>query len=330
MTKNTTSDSNSKETSFEVLHKVNSELAKNPEISDHNKQILEDFFDEWIDRVESSTIDDYSSQWNRIAEEIDFNLDEAEREDVKEIIKKLGRDEIKKRNGETYSDYSKDKTKKALTVFYRSFVEYTGEGEEEYLEELNGPALVRKLDKYLNEPQKEVIPETKPDPSQMKKIIESADSFRNRCIIFFGWATGCRIGEIFPTDDKPQPLLWKDINFKSNDDKMTVRLRVNKKGGSSSRRVINMVNSRPVMKKLYEEQNPDPDEPVFKEKDADIRCPDCRANATRVAKNSDKSMSTSSRRKYACDECSWRGKSSSAYRKKLLELERLEILSKRQ
>ncbi|QGA80870.1 site-specific integrase [Candidatus Nanohalobium constans] len=316
MTKNTTSDSNSKETSFEVLHRVNSELAKNPEISDHNKQILEDFFDEWIDRVESSTIDDYSSQWNRIAEEIDFNLDEAEREDVKEIIKKLGRDEIKKRNGETYSDYSKDKTKKALTVFYRSFVEYTGEGEEEYLEELNGSALVRKLDKYLNEPQKEVIPETKPDPSQMKKIIESADSFRNRCIIFFGWATGCRIGEIFPTDDKPQPLLWKDINFKSNDDKMTVRLRVNKKGGSSSRRVINMVNSRPVMKKLYEEQNPDPDEPVFKEKDADIRCPDCRANATRVAKNSDKSMSTSSRRKYACDECSWRGKSSSAYRKK--------------
>lgn len=67
---------------FDSLGQTNQKLAQNPELSDHNKQVLDDFFRKARSGgAGDATLRDYASRFNSIAEHIDFILDETDKTD---------------------------------------------------------------------------------------------------------------------------------------------------------------------------------------------------------------------------------------------------------
>lgn len=86
---------------FKTLERTNQKLASNPEISEHNKEILEEFFKKARSGGSGKAIlRDYSSRFNRLGEIIDFKLDEASKEEIEEIYGQFNQDEIRKRSGD--------------------------------------------------------------------------------------------------------------------------------------------------------------------------------------------------------------------------------------
>jgi len=104
---------------FDSLGQTNQKLAQNPDLSDHNKEVLEDFFRKARSgEAGSATLRDYSSRFNKLAEEMGFDLDNPSQRDLEELVSKFNTDEIRKNNDEKYSDYSKDKFWSTLCKFY--------------------------------------------------------------------------------------------------------------------------------------------------------------------------------------------------------------------
>lgn len=288
------------EEKYPSLYYVSPKLTKSEELSDHNKQVLEDFFDIWRDRVANkSTCEGYANKWLNFAPYIDFKIDEASREEMQELYKKLERGKISKQNDEEYSPVSKEKHHKAMSTFYRNFIDYPNSGYKN--NDTNGPSVVNGLDKRLDTKTKDdkVKKETKPDPSQIKEIASNTTKFRDKCLIVFGWAVGARSGEVFPTPDKPEALKWKDIKF-NDDDSMTVHLRLNNKKKVPNRRRVNVIASKPLMEELYKRENPDLDDPVFKKDNPKLQCHKCGSTVQRVEGEKGKK---SYNRKYRCDDC---------------------------
>lgn len=75
---------------FNSLKRTNQKLAVNPNLSDHNKQVLEDFFKKSRSGGSGKAIlRDYSSRFNKLADRIDFQLDNSEKSDLQEIYAQL-------------------------------------------------------------------------------------------------------------------------------------------------------------------------------------------------------------------------------------------------
>lgn len=181
---------------FDSLGQTNQKLAKNPDLSDHNKEVLDDFFRKSRSGgAGSATLRDYSSRFNKLAEEIDFDLDNPSQRDLEELVSKFNTDEIRKNNGEKYSDYSKDKFWSTLSKFYNWFIKKEGKG---YNEDIDGPNLLEDSEISIDL-STEVDPDTKPSPEQIKKVANHANNLRDRAIILFCWATRTRVGEVFKT-----------------------------------------------------------------------------------------------------------------------------------
>ena len=287
-------------TEYENLEYIYPKLAENPELSDHNKKVLDDFFDKWRHKAKDSSNEDFANKWNNFAPFIDFRLDEATRDDVEKLMKKLDRDEIEKKRGGPYSPQSKVKHYKALSVFYRQFIDHANRG---YNEEISGHIVVEGQKKLLSEkPTNSVKKETKPSASEVKKVASNLDKFRDRCIIIFGWSCGARVGEIFKTRYKPQPLLWEDITF-NNDDTMTVHLRKNYKKELPNRRRVEVSVSKPMMKKLYKQKKPDRKDPVFVQENPTLHCPKCSGRVSKLYDGEERQPTTSYNRKYQCKQC---------------------------
>ncbi|MEF8880711.1 MAG: hypothetical protein V5A72_02695, partial [Candidatus Nanohaloarchaea archaeon] len=68
----------------------------------------------------------------------------------------------------------------------------------------------------------EVAPAELPQPKNIKEVSKHANSLRDKAIILVGWASGCRIGEVFETKWDKDYLTWKDITFE--DDKAWINL----------------------------------------------------------------------------------------------------------
>jgi len=116
---------------FQALKQTNQALYKNPNLSEHNKEVLEDFFRKArAGGGGKATLRDYSSRFNKLADHIDFQLDNPSQEDLELLTSKFNQDEIRKNNGEAYSDYSKNKFWKTLSRFYQSETSYKFRGSE--------------------------------------------------------------------------------------------------------------------------------------------------------------------------------------------------------
>ena len=277
---------------FDSLEQTNQKLAQNPDLSDHNKQVLDDFFR----KAESggagtSTLQDYSSRFNKLAEHVDFDLDNPSQRDLEELVAKFNRDKIRKNNGEKYSDYSKDKFWSTLCKFYNWFIKKEGKG---YNEDIDGPELLEDLEISIDL-STEVDPDTKPSPAEVKKVANHTNNLRDRAIILFCWATGTRVGEVFTTQHNDEPLTWRDIDF--NGDKMWVTV-----DGKTGERTIPVKTSMPVTKELWEESNASLDDPVFVKQNRTYCCPNCSGEVNLTTSNT-----TAEYKEYKCPTCEWEG-----------------------
>jgi hypothetical protein len=181
---------------FQALRQTNSKLFQNPELSDHNKQVLEDFFRKARAGGGSKpTLSDYSSRFHKIIQHIDFQLDNPSQEDLELLVSKFNQDEIRKNNGEPYGDYSKNKFWKSISKFYNSFIKRKGKG---YNKSVDGPELIQDLEISV-ELSTKVNPDSLPTPSEVRKVVKHANSLRDKAVILVSWSTGARVGEIFET-----------------------------------------------------------------------------------------------------------------------------------
>lgn len=220
---------------------------------------------------------------------------------MENIIAKFNQDEITKQDGEPYSDHSKAKFWKTLSVFYRQFIKEEGKG---YTLSIDGPELLEDLELRIN-PVTKVEPSTKPTPKEIKKIAEAANSLRDKCLILFGFSTGCRVGEIAVTQYDPEPIRWKHIKFKEDYMEVKISEQGPNSRGKTGERTIPVRIGMPLMKQLQEENMETLEDPVFKKGDAKRLCPSCGAEAKR--KDGDDRLTYENRR-YNCPECSWYGK----------------------
>ena len=284
---------------FQALKQTNRKLFQNPNLSEHNKQVLEDFFRKArAGGVGKATLRDYSSRFNKLADHIDFQLDNPSQEDLELLTSKFNQDEIRKNNGEAYSDYSKNKFWKTLSRFYQSFIKRKGTG---YNEDIDGPDLVEDLSIKV-ELSTEVNPDSLPTPSEVKEVVKHANSLRDKTIILIGWSTGARIGEIFKTQYDKNVLAWNDITFE--EDKAWITL-----DGKTGEREIPVKTGVALLRRLYEDNQPEKKDPVFTKKNQVYYCPECKSETTAL------NRATLERRRYSCQNCSWKGKNSEVIKK---------------
>jgi len=240
---------------FKTLERTNQKLASNPEISEHNKEILEEFFKKARSGGSGKAIlRDYSSRFNRLGEIIDFKLDEASKEEIEEIYGQFNQDEIRKRSGDKYSDYSKDKFDSTLKKFYTWFIKKKGKG---YNQELDGEALVEDVEMNIDL-STNVDPDRLPTPKEVKKVGKHAGNLRDQTLIILLWSSGARVGEMFNTEYNDYVLKWKNVNFK--DDKAWIELK-----GKTGEREIPIKTGKLLLEELYKESDSDLNSPIFKE-----------------------------------------------------------------
>lgn len=292
MTVEATEKAKTNQMGFNSLQQTNQKLFQNPELSEHNKDVLEDFFRKARSGGAGNAIlRDYASRFNKLAEEVDFQLDDPDQEDLERIVGDFNTDRIRKNNGDKYSDYSKDKFWSTLSKFYNWFIKKEGKG---YNPDIDGPELLEDLEIKVDL-SVEVDPDRKPTPEEIKKVANQADNLRDKAIILFGWATGARVGEIFKTQYNDEPLTWRDLEFR--EDKIWVTL-----DGKTGEREIPVKISKPVMEDYWDSCDADLDDPVFRKANTTSLCPECsdklNLKGTKCAYED---------RKYRCPGCEWEG-----------------------
>jgi site-specific recombinase XerD/predicted RNA-binding Zn-ribbon protein involved in translation (DUF1610 family) len=277
---------------FDSLKQTHEKLQKNPELSEHNKEVLNEFFRKMRSQaVGSPTIRDYASRFNGLAPHIDFKLDEPDKKDLEGIIAALNQDEIRKNNGEKYSDYSKEKYWSTISRFYNGFIKKKDKG---YNPEIDGEALIEDLE-VKTDLSVNIDSDRKPDPLEVRKVAQEADNLRDKAIILFGWATGHRVGEVYHTQHDSDILTWSDLKF--TDEELWVTL-----NGKTGEREVPVKTSMPVMRELWENSDADLDDPVFKKQTSTSVCPECRQKVKMKG-----SHCAEKKRKYECNNCGWQG-----------------------
>jgi len=273
---------------FQALKQTNQKLFQNPKLSEHNKEVLNDYFRYKKANVGKTHLHDIASRFNRLAEKIDFPLDNPEKRDIENLIGAINHDEIRREDGGLYSEYSKDSLYKTLSNFYTDFLDH-----KDWFEDFDNPANI----------EVKVEPEKIPNPSQIREIASQSNNLRDKTLIMFGWATGARIGELLYTREThkyPEGIKWRDIRFKG--DEMWVTLR-----GKTGEREIPVRTSKPLMEQLWEQSEKNLEKHVFRQLNPSNICPKC--NSKLNAKNRSRNYN---QRKYECKNCNWEGKHTQA------------------
>jgi integrase len=286
---------------FNALEQTNQKLSQNPDLSDHNKEVLDDFFRKARSGgAGDATLRDYSSRFNKLAEVVEFPLDNPDQEDLERLVNAFNTDKLRKNNGETYSGYSKNKFSKTISKFYNGFIKKSGKG---YNPDVDGPELLEDLEINASTSTK-VDPSSLPTPKEVREVANHANSLRDKIIILFGWATGGRVGEMFETAYDKDPIRWEDITFEG--DRLWVKISEqgkNSRGKSEDKREIPVKTSMPLLRELWEARDVDMSDPIFSKQDRTYYCPDCRSKTTGEIET------TYQKRVYECtsDDCSWEG-----------------------
>lgn len=132
------------------IRRLNSKLAQNPQLSEHNKEVLNEFFAGLRSSKDSdSNKKTVSSGFSMIAGDIDFRLDEPEKSDIERIVGDLNEDIITREDGKPYAIDTKETIYNALTKFYTQFIKAEGEAEQN---EILDRSLTQKVlvNRYIN------------------------------------------------------------------------------------------------------------------------------------------------------------------------------------
>jgi predicted RNA-binding Zn-ribbon protein involved in translation (DUF1610 family) len=285
---------------YKSIRHYNENLAENPNLSDHNKEVLDKFFQKMEGKEPGqSTLSDYASRFNALAPNIDFPLDNPTQDDIEILAGDINNDRVERLRGSgTYSDHSKEKFFKTIKCFYNQFIKKPGEG---YKDEVDGDRLVDDISADANT-EKEINLEEIPTPEQVRKVAGAANTLRDQCLILFCWSLGCRPCEVFKTPDiqkYPEPLKWKDIQFKDREMKVTIH-------GKTEGRTIRPRSAMPLMKQLYNQEDPESlEEPVFKHQQPRNFCPKCKDE--QISPKQGQKNHNYEKRTYNCEQCGWEG-----------------------
>jgi len=145
-------------------------------ITDRNKEILKEFYkDLKSEGSEDSTIYTNLQHLKKLAEDRDFNLDEASEEQIRDLV-------IWINDGERAKS-----TKRSQKVILKRFYKWVNDGE--YPEKVD---FINTTEKTKNEK----LPEDILDEEDIKTLIKNANHTRDKALISLLWETGARVGEI--------------------------------------------------------------------------------------------------------------------------------------
>jgi integrase/recombinase XerD len=208
-------------------------------LSDRNVEVLKEFKRELLaENVSGHRVNAIFQSFNTISHLIDFDLQEASREEVMDLVTTINRNQI---NEKDYSVWSLCEYKKAIKRFYQW---HTGREK---------PRIVDFVSTHPKESEKPLAdPEELLEVRMVEKWINSCSNPRDKALFGLLWDSGARIGELLS-------LKWRDIQFKQ--DMMSVHLREGKNGP----RKIFLVESIPLVKKWKSEfpGRAGPDNPVW-------------------------------------------------------------------
>lgn len=227
-------------------------IEQHPELSQRNLNQIKKFIQQIkAEDASKDRIHNYLWSFATLASSIDFNLDQANREDLVKLVGKINNNELQKlekteKNGEIqlqlknveYGAYSKAEFRKTLSKMYRAF----------YNEE-------KKIDFITTDVKKKnrskLKAEELPKPEHIKELVKTTRNSRDEALIMTLWDTGGRIEAVLN-------LKWK--NF-SPSDQATIRFSERNK---TMLRKIPVAESVPSLKKWSEEHpNPEPEEYIF-------------------------------------------------------------------
>jgi integrase len=195
-------------------------------LSEENKKTLMEFRKNLLAQgLSKHRIGSHTRSFRRIDHLIDFNLENAEKEDLKDLAAKINQNDIKE---EDYSIWTLNETRKSIRRFYQW---HTDSENPEIVDFLR--CHVKKSEQSRTDPDELLSPE------QAEKIIDAASNLRDKAFLSVLWDSGARIGEILN-------LQWRDIRFK--DEMMGVKIREGKTGG----RKIYLVESLETLKEWKE------------------------------------------------------------------------------
>ena len=180
------------------------------------------------------------SQFVSLQDLIDFELEDADREDLLQLARKINQDEVNERD---HSVWTLCEYKKALKAYYSW---KTGEEHPDCL------GFMRVHPSESSKPK--IDPDELLDTRMAEKIINKASNPRDKAFLALLWDSGARISEILN-------LEWKDLVFKDE------LLAVNFREGKNGPRKIYLVECKPLIRnwKIWKEDHTElePEDPVF-------------------------------------------------------------------
>ncbi|MFT4892411.1 MAG: site-specific recombinase XerD [Candidatus Nanohaloarchaea archaeon] len=187
------------------------------DLSNANKQDLRDFTSYLMaEDLSDHKIYRYIQTFRVLSPVIDFNLRDAERKDLIQLVGRINQDRIPEKS---YAPESKAELKKAFRRFYKwKFPDR----EKELIGFIS--THVKRSDR------KRVDPDQLPSPSQVDRLITEAKNLRDKLMISLLWESGARVGEFLKLD-------WEDIQFQED----FIRVTLN---GKTGQRTIPVVDSR--------------------------------------------------------------------------------------
>lgn len=193
------------------------EKLEESDLSQSNKEELRDFASYLMaEDLSDHKIYRYIQTFRVLSPVINFNLVEAERKDLIQLVGRINQNRIPEKS---YAPESKAELKKAVRRFYRW--KYP-EREKELIGFIS--THVKKSER------KRIDPDQLPSPSQVDRLIETAKNPRDKLMVSLLWESGARVGEFLNLD-------WEDIQFQEDFIRVTL-------DGKTGRRTVPVVESR--------------------------------------------------------------------------------------
>lgn len=206
-------------------------IENSSEISAKNKELFKKFLEHMkvVKEVSDLRIKKYKGELKRIGEWIDFDLDKADKEDIKSLVAKI------KSNG--YSEWTEHDYKVCIKKFYKEIFGEEEGGEKKYPEEVawintnysGGNGGIQLPDELL-------------EPEDIKAMINAAQNPRDKCLVHILYDSGARLNEI-------RDVQLKDIDF--NGKSVDVKFKTLK--SDKGPRTLSLVPSAGAIKDWIEE-----------------------------------------------------------------------------
>lgn len=241
-----------------TFQRLKNRIKKNPEISDRDKDLLIHGTDKTPSflahlrqqDMSKSRINRYLRTWKRLSQHTNWNIEDVDKTKMTELIGEIHQDVISRKDGEPFAAATKREIKKGIRKMYVDYVEVYQE-ELEVSENYSSDELINFT---LTIDRKFTDSDQLPTPYTVEKLVNQANSTRDKAYIMLLWSTGGRHGEILG-------LKWKDVSFTNSVGKVTFR--DTKTGGDHT---VPMGEAYPFMMQ-HQENDPEsknPDAYVFR------------------------------------------------------------------